>query len=87
MSNTCPNTNTAEWRALVAELNNSRISAVKAYQDNGNEIPDINSDIVKEMKKISIKYGDAVEVVLDEDGKETDQYIAIDKNGKQLSKV
>jgi len=87
MSSKCPNASSSEWKNLVAELNNSRIAAYQAYKDNGYEIPSVDSDIVIKAKKLNINYGDRIEVVRDENGKETDKYVSIDKDGKHLQRT
>lgn len=73
----CPNISSPEWKDLVAELGNSRILAMEAYKKNGYDIPELDSQIVKDVKKLELKFGPSVEVVKDNDGKETDNYKSV----------
>ena len=77
MAAKCPNVNSAEFKALEAELGNSRIRAFQAWKKNGEEMPDINSDLVQKMKKENLNFGTPVEIELDESGEQTDNYKSI----------
>jgi len=87
MKTSCPNINSQEWQDLVKELNNSRLSAMEAFVENGYEIPALNSDVVNNIKKSSLDFGENVEVILDDKGEETDKYVVINKDGSKGSKT
>ena len=87
MANVCPNLSSRSWRDLVSVMGDNRINAFHAYQENGNEIPATDSEIVKRIKEESkLNTGDEVEVVKDENGRETVEYKNT-KTGKLFQRV
>ena len=47
MAIACPNIHSKAWKALVNELQGNEVKAYQAFIENKEEIPDIESDIVK----------------------------------------
>jgi len=86
----CPNTRSSEWIALVKELNDNRLLAMKAFWDNGNEIPNTDSEVVQKLKpKSKLNLGPEIETVLkdENDNWSEEDFYKIKGTDKTINRV